>query len=97
MSRDLRARLNKLEARRKPRQWPVVWYDFTPGTMENGHPLGMTIRLGMWPEDPIPEGCEMVQGLGWCLLDDENRREFQEEGRWDPMPGVRRVPVGMLP
>jgi hypothetical protein len=97
MSRTLLRRLEKLEDRRKPKQWPSIWYDFTPATGENGRPVGCTLVMGMWPEDPIPEACEMVQGLGWCLLDDENRREFQEEGRWDPMPGVRRVPVWMLP
>lgn len=89
--RDLRRRLEKLEAKRKPKRWPVVWYDFTPGTMENGHPLGMTINLGTGPEDPIPQECEWVGGLGWCLLDDEHRREFQEDGRWDPAIGVPRM------
>lgn len=97
MRRDHLRRLERLEARRKPRQIPSVWHDFRPAMGENGHPVGLTLVLGTWPADPIPAECEFVSGLGWCWLDDESRSEFQAEGRWDPMPGAPRVPVAVMP
>lgn len=89
MSRDLRTRLEKLEARRTKKA-PFVWHEFGPDIP------GLVMHLGLWPDEQIPQEAELVDGLGWCLLDEETRREFQEEGRWDPAPNVPRIPLAML-